>query len=105
MARINPETLETAPEASRPTMEALKKGLGMLPNLFATIAKSPASLDFAVSSMQKFVKDITKPTVQKPHCVPEHSTIALCTGVSSPFCLLMPSTVTMCLRWFQHSGR
>src|SRR5688572_24643889 len=65
----------------------------MLPSTDETAISSVLSL----SSMQKPVSDITNPTVQKPHCVPDSSTIACCTGVSDPSSGLMPSIVTMCL--------
>ena len=44
MARIQPLTIETAPEASRPILENIKAKFGMVPNIFATTACSPAAL-------------------------------------------------------------
>lgn len=44
MPRINPVTVENAPEASRPVMEQLKANFGRVPNIFATLAHSPAAL-------------------------------------------------------------
>ncbi len=43
-ARIAPVTGTTAPEESRPVLEGLKKAIGMVPNLYATVAHSPAAL-------------------------------------------------------------
>ncbi|MCF4997983.1 carboxymuconolactone decarboxylase family protein [Pseudomonas syringae] len=44
MSRIAPVTLETAPDATRPLLEGVKKNIGFLPNVFATLAKSPVGL-------------------------------------------------------------
>jgi uncharacterized peroxidase-related enzyme len=93
MARIFPETFESAPEQSRPTMEALKKKLGMLPNLFATIAKSPASLNFVVGSMQtlaggklsgreiEIVNLLTSEMNGCAYCVAAHATLGRSVGL------------------------
>ena len=43
-ARIAPVTLASAPEATRPVLEGIKKALGMVPNLYATVGHSPAAL-------------------------------------------------------------
>jgi uncharacterized peroxidase-related enzyme len=46
MARIPiPATLEAAPEASKPTLEAIRKQLGALPNVFRMMSNSPAVLE------------------------------------------------------------
>lgn len=46
MSRIpTPATIEDAPTASRPMLEAVKKQLGVAPNLFRLVATSPASLE------------------------------------------------------------
>ena len=39
------QTIEAAPVASRPLLEAAKKQLGSVPNLFRVIANSPAALE------------------------------------------------------------
>lgn len=44
MSRIAHLSPEHAPEAARPLLEGVKKGLGRVPNLFATLAHSPAAL-------------------------------------------------------------
>ncbi len=43
-SRIAPATPVNAPEASKPIFAAIKSGLGMLPNLYATVGLSPGSL-------------------------------------------------------------
>jgi uncharacterized peroxidase-related enzyme len=46
MSRIpTPTSIETAPEASRPLLEAVKKQLGSVPNLFRIVSTSPAALE------------------------------------------------------------
>jgi uncharacterized peroxidase-related enzyme len=52
MARMSPTTIETAPEATRPMLEALHKSLGTIPALFATIGHSPHALDALLHAMQ-----------------------------------------------------
>lgn len=46
MSRIpTPTTIEAAPAASQPLLQAVKKQLGMAPNLFRLVANSPAALE------------------------------------------------------------
>ncbi len=46
MSRIpTPASIETAPVASRPLLEAVNKQFGMVPNMFRLIATSPAALE------------------------------------------------------------
>ena len=46
MSRIpTPATIDAAPAASRPLLEAVKKQLGSAPNLFRLVATSPAALE------------------------------------------------------------
>lgn len=46
MSRIpTPATIEAAPVASRPLLEAVKKQLGIAPNLFRLVSNSPAALE------------------------------------------------------------
>jgi uncharacterized peroxidase-related enzyme len=56
MARIHPTTIDTAPDATRPLLEALKKNLGSTPNLFATIGHSPEALGMVLSAMETLGK-------------------------------------------------
>jgi len=41
---LNPVTDQTAPEASRPVLGAVRKAYGFVPNLLATFANSPTTL-------------------------------------------------------------
>lgn len=45
MPRIDAPTIESAPAASQPLLAAVKKQLGVVPNMFRTIAHSPAALE------------------------------------------------------------
>ncbi len=46
MSRITiPNSIETAPAASQPFLEAVKKMLGSVPNLFRLVSNSPAALE------------------------------------------------------------
>src|SRR4051812_34998920 len=45
MSRISTPTLETAPDASKPLLDGVKKKLGVVPNLFRVAALSPAALE------------------------------------------------------------
>ena len=46
MSRIHtPATIEAAPQASQPLLEAVKKQLGSVPNMFRMISTSPTALE------------------------------------------------------------
>jgi uncharacterized peroxidase-related enzyme len=46
MTRIpTPATIDAAPEAARSLLEAVKKQLGIVPNIFRMVANSPAALE------------------------------------------------------------
>jgi uncharacterized peroxidase-related enzyme len=46
MSRIpTPATIDSAPAAARPLLEAVQKQLGVVPNLFRLVANSPAALE------------------------------------------------------------
>jgi uncharacterized peroxidase-related enzyme len=57
MSRIpTPATIEDAPAAARPLLEAVKKQLGVAPNLFRLVANSPAALEGYVSLSNALAK-------------------------------------------------
>jgi uncharacterized peroxidase-related enzyme len=46
MSRLSiPATVDAAPAASKPLLDAVKKQLGVVPNLFRLVANSPAALE------------------------------------------------------------
>ena len=50
MSRITTHpSIEAAPEAARPLLEAVKKQIGSVPNLFRVVASSPAGLEGYIS--------------------------------------------------------
>lgn len=49
-------TIDAAPEDSRPLLEAVKKQLGVAPNLFRMVASSPAALEGYVGLMSALGK-------------------------------------------------
>lgn len=57
MSRIaTPATIDSAPEASRPMLETVKKQLGVAPNLFRLVANSPAALEGYLGLSQALAK-------------------------------------------------
>ncbi len=57
MSRIpTPATIDAAPAASQPLLQAVKKQLGLAPNLFRLVSVSPVEADAAV----KFAAKVTQ---------------------------------------------
>ena len=81
-------TTETAPEASRATLEATAKKYGFLPNLFGVLAESPTAVQAyaainkaleqsALSPVEQQVVALTVSTANDcAYCVGAHSTVA-----------------------------
>jgi uncharacterized peroxidase-related enzyme len=81
-------TMATAPEASRPTLEAAKKTYGFLPNLFGVLAESPTAVQAyaalnktldqsALSPVEQQVVTLTVSADNRcAYCVGAHSTVA-----------------------------
>lgn len=42
---LKPQTIDSAPQGSKATLEGIKKGFGFIPNLMATFANSPSVLN------------------------------------------------------------
>ena len=88
MTKFTVHTLETAPAASRPLLEGIRKAFGFVPNLFAVFAESPAALQGALAMAEAFSKSTLSPAQQQlvalavseandcQFCVAAHSTIA-----------------------------
>ncbi|MFK5974551.1 MAG: carboxymuconolactone decarboxylase family protein [Flavobacteriaceae bacterium] len=51
---LTPKTIETADALSRQTLEAAKKGMGMIPNMYGGMANNPALLDAYSYSYKSF---------------------------------------------------
>lgn len=52
MARIEPTTLDQAPQATKATLEGIHAKLGKVPNLLATLGKSPAAINSYVKQKE-----------------------------------------------------
>lgn len=93
MSNFTVYTLETAPEASRPVLEKLKKNVGAIPNLAAIMAESPTLIDAFVtlrgiwqgSSFSPLEREVVAATNavanECKYCVAIHSTFALKEGI------------------------
>jgi hypothetical protein len=49
MSKFTVHTIESAPEASKPAMQKLKDGVGLIPNLAAVMANAPALIEAFVA--------------------------------------------------------
>jgi uncharacterized peroxidase-related enzyme len=56
MQRIPALSIDNAPAASQVLLQAVQKQIGMVPNIFKTIAHSPAALSFALSAGETLSK-------------------------------------------------
>lgn len=87
-------TIDNAPAESRPTLEAVQKAYGFVPNLFGVFAVSPAAAEAYAAIGQALEKATLDPVEQQvvflttsatnacEYCVAAHSTIA--EGVKMP---------------------
>lgn len=86
MSKFTVHSPEAAPESSRSLLETIKKALGFVPNLHATVAESPAALKGMLALAQAFEECSLSPTEQR--------IVALVTSVSNkaPFDVAAEST-------------
>ncbi len=61
MTRINALTLDQAPAAAQAALHGVEKGLGFIPNAFATLAHSPAALGGYLALSQALNKNSLSP--------------------------------------------
>jgi AhpD family alkylhydroperoxidase len=95
MSRYPIHTIESAPERSRPALEALQRNFGRVPNLAATMASSSPLLDSFVAAFANFhggtFDNADKQVLLLTNAVTNgcawavafHSTLALGAGVSA----------------------
>ena len=88
MSQFPVQTVESAPEASKATLEATQKAYGFLPNLFGVMANSPALVEAYASLSKIFGKSSFSPTEQQivllatselngcTYCMAAHSVVA-----------------------------
>jgi alkylhydroperoxidase family enzyme len=94
MQRFTLQTIESAPEKSRSTLQALQQSLGFLPNVIATMANSPVLLNGFAGSFGSFhggsLNEIERQVVlltnavaiKCPLTVAIHSTFAIEDGIA-----------------------
>lgn len=87
MNALKPLTVETAPEGSKETLQAIQNGFGFIPNLMATFANSPAVLTGYMGLDAAYAKSSLTPKEQQlillvvstenncRYCTAAHSTI------------------------------
>lgn len=85
---FTPQTIESAPEKSKPILENIQKNFGFIPNLMATFANNPAVLEGYLAMDGSFGKGSFTPAEQQVillaasienecnYCSAAHSTIA-----------------------------
>src|SRR5499426_2574749 len=88
MTRFTVHNAETAPAASRPLLEGIRRSFGFIPNLFGVFAESPAALRGALAIYEAFSTSSLAPAEQQlvmlavseandcEYCVAAHSTLA-----------------------------
>ncbi len=86
-------TVQSAPDAARPTLERVQKKYGFIPNLFGVLAEAPAALEayaglgerFAQTSLSPAAREIVLLTASREngcgYCVAVYSTTARRAGV------------------------
>lgn len=95
MAEFRPHTVESAPEPSRPLLEATEKAWRMIPNLHAVLAESPAALEGYATLFSIFEKSsfsaVEKQVVylvnnfenECRYCMAGHSVLAQMAGLDA----------------------
>lgn len=93
MADFNIHTSESAPDASRAVLENTQKKLGFVPNLYAVMAESPATLAANMALTKHFDQTDFSPTERQlvllsisrirncAYCLAAHSSIAKMQGI------------------------
>lgn len=94
MPRIEPTTIDNAPATTKATLEAIKGKLGMVPNLIATLGKSPAALNAYVKGKEALASGTLGDQIgeslalaianfsQCGYCVSAHNAIGKMVGLS-----------------------
>ena len=95
MARITPVDPANTPDASRPLLEGVKAKIGKVPNLFATLAHSPAAFGSYLASSEALSKGELGPALQEQvavaiaganacgYCASAHTAIGKMHGLSA----------------------
>jgi uncharacterized peroxidase-related enzyme len=93
VADFGQHTIESAPEASKPILEAAKKKMGFVPNLMATMAESPVMVESYLTMMALFDKSQLSETERQiilmtnnrlngcTYCMAAHTAVSKMAGV------------------------
>lgn len=93
MLDFKPHTIESAPDASKPIMEAAQNKLGFVPNLMATMAESPVMVESYLTLMGLFDKSDLSETERQiilmtnnrlngcTYCMAAHTAVSKSAGV------------------------
>ncbi|WP_026305015.1 carboxymuconolactone decarboxylase family protein [Microbulbifer sp. VTAC004] len=93
MVNFTRYTIETAPDASKKTLEAAKKKMGFVPNLMATMAESPVMVESYLTLMELFDKSRLSETEREiilmtnsrlngcTYCMAAHTAVSKMAGV------------------------
>ena len=93
MTNYTTHTIESAPEASKPILEAVKGKVGFVPNLMATMAESPVMVESYLTMMGLFDKSNLSATEREivlmtnnrlngcSYCMAAHTAVAKMHGV------------------------
>ena len=65
MSRLSIPALDNVPEASKPILDAVKKQLGVVPNMYRLIAQSPATLQGFTSNNAALAKTLDVKTRER----------------------------------------
>lgn len=94
MPRISPLTLESATGEAQATLTAIKGKIGMVPNIYATMAHAPAALNAALGFGEALGKSSLSPALREQlaltiagvnscdYCASAHTTIGKGAGVA-----------------------
>ncbi len=95
-------TKETAPEASRPTLDATTKKYGFLPNLFGVLAESPTAVQAYAGINRALEQSVLSPVDQQVVALTVSTTndCAYCVGAHSAVAQMvrMPEDILAALR-------
>ena len=93
MTQFTQHTLDTAPATAKPVLEGAQKGLGFIPNLYATMAEAPALLN-AYSQLGELLNQSSFSATEQQvvlmtnnrlngcdYCMAAHTTISQASGV------------------------
>lgn len=88
MTNYQVHTIDSAPEGSKPILEAVQKKMGFVPNLMATMAESPVMVEAYLTMMVLFDKSALSATEREvilmtnnrlngcSYCMAAHTTVA-----------------------------